>query len=92
VEMVKAFDVGGETSAVFGGDLDVGLGESRGRTFGCWDGYTSICKSVSYGNFIEGFKMYLQSTPSDAHAASTSGPAPFRKSFSFIKEPLKRTV
>jgi hypothetical protein len=34
----------------------------------------------------------LQSEPMAFHAASTSGPASKRNTFSFLKEPLKRTV
>jgi hypothetical protein len=34
----------------------------------------------------------VQSTPSDSHAASTSGPASWRKMFAWKSEPLKSTV
>ena len=47
VEVVQSFDVGGESAAVFGVDLDLVEFQSGGCGFLDWDGYTSVCEILS---------------------------------------------
>ena len=88
MQMMEPFNVGRKTTTVFLVDLDIVLGKT---------GFVSIFGRDSHGsNYqnkrhtrINGVKeQYLQSVPSDSHAASTSGLASWRKIFSFRNDPL----
>lgn len=97
MQVVETFHIGRITSTVLGVYLDLVLPQARLGSLICWHDdapiyWRRVSHREDFGPKIQEVEGSLQSTPSEAHAASTSGLASCLNTFSCINEPLNLTV
>lgn len=88
--MVKTFHVGREPSSMFGIDLNLIMAEASLFRLALRHHHRSVCRRAfcQSDHQLQSSSFVLQLTPSASHAASTSGLAGLRYTFSRRNDPL----